>query len=41
MGIGKMVGGVFKLGVAALAVAGVCSLFLDDTGATEILEPVE
>ena len=35
MGIGKMVGGVFKLGVAALAVAGVCSLFKDEIRETE------
>ena len=35
MGVGKLVGGVFKLGVAALAVAGVCSLFKDEIRETE------
>ncbi len=35
MGIGKFVGGVFKLGVAALAVAGVCSLFKEEIRETE------
>ena len=35
MGLGKVVGGVAKLGIAALAVAGVCSLFKEEIRETE------
>ncbi len=35
MGFGKIVGGVLKIGVAAVAVAGVCSLFKEEIRETE------
>ncbi len=35
MGVGKVVGGVVKLGIAAVAVAGVCSFFKDEIRETE------
>ncbi len=35
MGLGKFVGGVLKIGIAAVAVAGVCSLFKEEIRETE------
>ena len=35
MGLGKLVGGVVKLGVATVAVAGICSFFKEEIRETE------